>query len=134
RYLLRPGRGQWLAHILRFELGELVAVRLDGLGQLEQALAAVARRGVRPTSVESLARGGHCAVDVFFAALGHVRDDLAGGGVDDLLVSASGARRPPAVDEHLVTSQRRAHCFLPYEFKDAPRMSSPSSRCSSEIV
>src|SRR5438045_1132258 len=134
RDLLRPGRCERLADVLRLELGELVAVRLDRLGQLEQALAAVARRGVRPTSLESLAGSGHGAIDVLFAALWHVRDDLAGGGVDDLLIAASRTGRPPPVDEHLVTSQRRAHGFLPYGFKDAPRMSSPSSRCSSEIV
>src|SRR4029077_14699192 len=86
-------------------------------------------------------------VHVLGGALGHRRDDLAGGGIDDLLVVSAGAVGPFAADEQLVTLQRGAHWSLlagGYEFfglvtaatsaNAAPTMSRPSSSCSSGMV
>src|SRR4029077_3505151 len=101
-----------LAHVLRLQARELVAVVLDGLREPEHALAAVARRAVAPAIVEGLARGVDGLVHVCLRAPGHVGDDLAGRGVDDLLIAAARAWSPLAADVHLVASERRAHFSL----------------------
>ena len=112
RDLLGHGRRQRLADVLRLDPRELVATGFDRFGELQQPLAAVAGRAVRPDVVERLAGCGHRAVDVFLSPLRHVRDDLAGRGIDDLLDAVARARRPLATDENVMASQRRAHWVL----------------------
>src|SRR5260370_36094182 len=109
------------------------------LGELEQAFAPFARRGVEPHVVVCIARRSHCGVDVLFGSLGNLCDDLAGGRVDDLLVFASCAGPPLAADEHLPSLQRRAHFLLlagtrATSASAEPSMSRPSVSWSSGMV
>src|SRR5260370_8608856 len=100
------------------------------LGELEQALASFARRGVEPHIVVCIARRSHRGVDVLFGPLRNLCDDLAGGRVDDLLVLASCAGPPLPADEHLPSLQRRPHFLLlpappPTPATAHPTLSSP---------
>src|SRR5260370_483690 len=109
------------------------------LGELDQALASLARRGVEPHIVVCIARRSHRGVDVLFGPLRPLCDDLAGGRVDDLLVFASRAGPPLAADEHLPSLQRRAHFLLlagtsATSASAEPRMSRPSVSWSSGMV
>src|SRR5260370_14040489 len=109
------------------------------LGELDQAVAPFARRGVEPHIVVCIARRSHRGVDVLFGPLRHLCDDLAGGRVDDLLVFASRAGPPLAADEHLPSLQRRAHFLLlagtsAPSASPAPRMSRPSVSWSSGMA
>src|SRR5260370_39259350 len=109
------------------------------LGELEQALAPFARRGVEPNIVVCVARCSHRGVDVLFGPLRNLCDDLAGGRVDDLLVFASCARPPLAADEHLSSLQRRAHFLLLAGMRVTwasaePSRSRPSDSWSSGMV
>ena len=52
-------------------------------------------------------------VDVLCRSLGHLRDDLACGGVHDLLHVTARAVGPLTADEHLALAKSRAHVALP---------------------
>ena len=76
------GGRQRLAVVERLELGELVAVCLDQLGQAPDQGGALRRVDLRPGSLERLARRRGGAIDVLGARLRHLADRLARGGVD----------------------------------------------------
>src|SRR5260370_22403315 len=101
------------------------------LGELEQALAPFARRGVEPHVVICIARRPHGGVDVFFGPLRNLCDDLASGWGEHVLAFASRSSPPLAPDEDLPSLQPRAHFFLPSGARAAspiaePRMSTRS--------
>jgi hypothetical protein len=67
--------GPGLAVVDRFELGELVGIGLDQIGELHQDAFAPGRRDAAPAAVvEGGARGGDCAVDVLIGSVGDTRD------------------------------------------------------------
>src|SRR6202165_489882 len=139
RDLLRDGRGQRLADVLGLDASELLAVQRDDLGELEQAFAPLSWRGFVPDVVERVAGGGHGDIDVLFGSFRHLRDHLARGRIDDLLVLVPRARPPFASDVHLTALQCRAHLSLlagtaATSANAEPRMSSPSISCSSGMV
>ena len=91
-----------LAVVERLELGQLVDVLLDQVGELVHQPAAVAGVHLAPgAGVERLARGLDGQVDVGGVPLGDLGDDLLGGRVDRRERLAAGAVAPLAVDQHL---------------------------------
>src|SRR5206468_2858344 len=112
RDLVADGHSERLAHVLRLDARQLIAVLLDDRCELEQHLAPLARRAVGPDLVVRLARSLHRAVDVLRRALRHGRDDLTEGRVLDLLHLVACAVDPLAADEHLVASKRGLHMSL----------------------
>ncbi len=98
------GRRQRLAVVERLELGELLAVCLDQLGERVHQPGALGRRDLAQRAVERGARGGHRAVDVLGPRLGDLADRLGGrrvdrlerapvGGLDALAADQEGVRR-----------------------------------------
>jgi hypothetical protein len=83
-----------------FEIGDLLAVLLDRVSQLQQRIRARCRRRVRP-AVERAPRGLDGAVHVLLARQLHLGDLLAGGRVDDRQRRAVGGVDELAVDEVL---------------------------------
>ena len=74
-----------LAAVQRLERGEVVGLRLDAVGELEEQ-----RRSARPASCatissKALCRGGDGLVDLLGGGLGQRQDRLAGLRVEDLL-------------------------------------------------
>ena len=91
-----------LAVIERFELGQLVDVRFDQVGELVHQPPAVAGVHLAPgAGVERLSGRLDGQVDVGGVALGDVGDDLFGGRVDRLERLAALAVAPLAVDQQL---------------------------------
>ena len=69
-------RADGIAGLLGDDAGELLHPRLDGIGDLLQHAAALARDDAAPAG-EGLARGLHGAVDILGAAARNAGDDLA---------------------------------------------------------
>jgi hypothetical protein len=89
---------QRLARVARLELGDLVAVGLDRVGELEQRQRALAGRRVRPT-VERRPRGLDGAPDVFARRIRRLREGLAVGRVQYVGGAALSRSDGLAVDE-----------------------------------
>jgi hypothetical protein len=81
----RAGHALGLAHVDRLELGQLVGMRVDQVGDRVHGLLAHDRRQVAPAAVvERGARGGDGTVDVLVGRLDEARDHLARGGILDI--------------------------------------------------
>ncbi|MNP71411.1 hypothetical protein D3C76_1677960 [compost metagenome] len=78
---------QRLAAVQGFEAGEQVGVFFDGVGDIEQQVRALLRRGPRPAG-EGAVRGENSGFDLFGAGFGDVRQHFAGGRVEDRLDTA----------------------------------------------
>jgi hypothetical protein len=92
-----------LAAVPRLELGQLVGAVADDLRQLEEHASAVLRGYVLPRSfVERRARCFGGPVHVGRAGVRHSRDDLGGGGIDDVDRLVCLRRDELAVDVELV--------------------------------
>src|SRR6185295_16161594 len=104
-----------LAAVARLELGQLVRAVAHDLGELEQHAAAILRRRVLPRArVEGGAGGSHRGIDVLRVGVRGLRDDLGGGGVDD--VDGCAGRRVDvlAVDVKLIWFHgTRNHHYIP---------------------
>ena len=97
------GDGDGLAVVERFELGELVGVLLEEVGELPEELAAFGGAHGRPgTGVEGAAGGANGDVDVDVVSFGNLADLLAGSGVVDGEGLAGGGGDELSVDQHLV--------------------------------
>ena len=81
---LRLHRRDRLADVARLELGELLAVRLDRVGERVQEPRALVRRGLAPVAVERGAGCLDCAVDLRLARELRAAERLAGRGLDEL--------------------------------------------------
>ncbi len=90
-----------MAGVPGFERRELVAVRLDGVGELQQQPAAIGGRRRAPRG-ERRARGVDRAVDVDGLRLGHVGELRAVVRIEDLERRAVGRVDERAADEELV--------------------------------
>ena len=93
------GRGQRLAVVERLELGELLAVGLDQLGERVHEPGALRRRDLAQRALERRAGGGDGAVDVLGAGLGDGADRLAGRRVDRLEGAPVGGLGALAADQ-----------------------------------
>ena len=82
--LLARGERLDLPGVLGLEGDELLGVGLDRVGELQQRLLPVARRGAAPVALERLLGGGVGGVDVVGSADRCRRDDGSGGGVHDI--------------------------------------------------
>jgi hypothetical protein len=94
--------GDRLAVVEGLELGQLVLVLLDQVGEPVHQLAAIAGVHLAPGAivvVERLARGLDRQVDVLGAGFGHLGDDLLGRRVEGLECLAAEAIAPLAVDQ-----------------------------------
>src|SRR5438128_4990558 len=109
--LVREKQGARFPDVGGFEVGELDAVGVDRLRQLQQHLAPFLGNGLEPLRVR-LARGLDGAVDVGFRALRDLGDGFPGRGVDDRLALAAVAGHPLAADEHLAPLDCRCHPFI----------------------
>ena len=91
-----------LAVVERLEHGQFAGSFLDDPGDAEQVLAALLGRQHGPGALVGLAGGGHRTVHVGRARLGHLGQDLLGGGRDGLERAAVRAGRELPVDEEPV--------------------------------
>ena len=91
-----------LAVVERLEHGQFAGAFLDDPGDAEQVLAAFHGRQHGPDVFVGLAGGGHRAVHVGRAGLGHLGQDLLGGGRDGLERAAVRAGPELPVDEQPV--------------------------------
>ena len=98
----------WLADVLRLEPRELLGVLVDHVGELEQQLHPVLRSLVPPLA-PGLLRGVDRAFDILGRPARHLRDHLAGRGVEHLHRLARRRVDELAADEHLVLGHRHAH-------------------------
>ena len=90
-----------LAVVERLELRELLAVRLDEVGELPEHPAALRRRRARPGSaLERLPRGADGAIDVLLVAGGNLRERLFRRGIVGRECLAGRRFHPLAVDQH----------------------------------
>ena len=90
---------QSVAGLERDRARDLLGAGLQGLGDLEQRLAALARRHLAPFGI-GLGRGGDGALDVGRVAARHFGDRLALGGIFDGDSCAGSALDPLAADQH----------------------------------
>ncbi len=109
--LRRPGHGGKLRHHERhaivhaLERRQLVSVRLDLVGKLQQQVAAAGRRQVRPRSALECPAGGlDRRVDVIGIGSRSLREDFTGRRIDDVECLARLRRHETAVDEQPVRS------------------------------
>ena len=87
--------GDRLAVVERLELGQLVAVLLDQLGEPPHQLGAVAAAHAAPgPGLERRPGGRDRGIDVGGIALRHLRDDAAGSGIEGVEGLARLAHRP----------------------------------------
>jgi hypothetical protein len=98
RQLFARGQRAGLAGVLALDVDELVGPRLHGVGELQQRALPLRRRGVAPV-LERRRGGPHGAVDIGRAGHRRGREDLAGGGVNEVGVAAIGGRDCLPVDE-----------------------------------
>ncbi len=102
-----------LAVVERLELGQLVGVLLDRLGQTGQHARAIGRRCLRPrAALERSTSGAHGAIDVLAPALGDLGDGLRGRWVERLERAAVGGRRALAVDQQRLLARDELACRL----------------------
>ena len=97
-----------LADVAGLELGQLVGVLLDQVGQLQQELGAVLGRLRGPLRPGLLGRR-HGALDILLPAARHLGDHLTRGRVEHLHRLARRRLDPLAADEVLVLGHRHAH-------------------------
>jgi hypothetical protein len=110
--LLARGERLDLPGVLGLEGDELVGTGLDGVGDLEQGLLALARRRAPPLG-EGRVGGGVRRVDVGLPAHRSGRDDRSGRGVDDVGGGIGTSVGVLAGDE-VAQGARTAHvCLLP---------------------
>ncbi|MNK74712.1 hypothetical protein D3C87_942320 [compost metagenome] len=102
RQIVLTRQVQRLAAVQRFEAGEVVGVFFHGVGDLEQQVRTLLRRGARPL--------GKCAVggedggfDLLGAGFGDVREDFAGGRIENRLDKTFPG------DQFAVNQQRGTH-------------------------
>ena len=103
---LRLDRRDRLADVPRFEVGELLAVRDDRVGERVEQPGALVRRGLRPRPFERRAGGVDSAVDVDLVPHRHTRERLSARGLAELAKLAGGRLRELAGDEEPVLRAR----------------------------
>ena len=91
-----------LADVAHLELGQLLAVGDERVGERVQQARALGRRRPAPVALERGARGLDGSVDVGLGAHRDLGQRLAGRGLDELLQLAAGGLRRLAVDEEQV--------------------------------
>ena len=121
RHLVARGR-QRLADVLGLELGQLLGVFVEQVGELEQDLRALRGRRLEPFG-QSLLRRLDGAVGVLLRAAGDLGDRLAGCRVQHLHRLAGGRVDPLTADDVFVVRDRHAHECPPSltAFKPTPR-------------
>ena len=107
RDLLARGEGMRLAGVLSLEAHEVISALLDGVGQFEQGLLALAGGRAAPFGKGGVS-GGIRRIDVFGHAHGRGGDDRARGRVDDVLSFLPTGLDELAVDE-VAQGARCAH-------------------------
>ena len=100
-------RGDRLADVARLELGQLVAVRLERVGERVQKAGALVCRGLPPVAVERGAGGLDRAVDLGLARELRGSEGLARGRLDQ--VAGGRALDDLAVDEEPELVRRDGH-------------------------
>jgi len=88
-----------LADVARLELGELLAVRDDGVGERVEEARALVRRRLPPRAVQGFAGRGDRAVDVLLARHRNTGERFAGRRFDELPQLARGRLGRLAADE-----------------------------------
>ena len=121
---LRLHRRDRLADVARLELRELVAVRLDRVGERVQEARALVRRGLAPVAVERGARSRDRAVDLGLAGELRRSEGLARRRLDEL--ARLGALDGLAVDEEA----ELAGCGDAHEPDDTAASPSAAARSS----
>lgn len=76
------GQVQGFAAVQGFEAGEQVGLFFDGVGNVQQQVRALLRRGPRPTGERTMGREDR-GFDLLGAGFGDVRQHLAGGRIED---------------------------------------------------
>ncbi len=97
--LVVEGRGQGLAGIVRFELGELRALGFDAIGQPQQKRRAVLGNGLCPAGCGGLG-GRHRRIDLSLTGLGDFGDASSGCGIQNLFDRAF-TRNQRSIDQEL---------------------------------
>ena len=98
-----------LADVARLELGQLLAVGDERVGEGVQEARALVRRGLAPVAVEGAAGGVYRAVDVLLVRLGHAGERRAGRRLGEVAVLARGRLGELAADEEPVLAGRDRH-------------------------
>ncbi len=107
--------GDRLADIYGLEPCQLVAVGVDGVGQLQEHAGALFRGRVEPDVIESLLRRGDGAVDVLLVCDRDLGDHVPGGGIDVVLGLALGRVDPLATyEQRSVLLELLIHCRAPF--------------------
>ena len=131
RHLL-GGQRVRLADVDRLERGELLDVVVDDVGHGQEQLLAAAGRRVAERDPGG-ARGGDRALDVGARPLGHARDDLARGRVEDVAGRAVDAVDQLAADQVAELADRGGAHFTPPRRRSGgpcgPRRPSARRRC-----
>ena len=94
------GAGDRGTHVERVEHVKIVEPALDVVGNREHQCLSIEWLELAPRALERSAGGGNRAIDVFRAALGQLRDDLPGCGVDAVERAARQRLDPLAADQH----------------------------------
>jgi len=90
---------QGLAAVQRFQAGEVVGLFFNGVGNPQQDVRALLRRGPRPTGKGAMS-GEDGAFDLLAAGFGDLGENFTAGRVDDRLA------KPLALDQLAVDQQR----------------------------
>jgi len=103
-----------LAHVQRFQQGQLIGVRLHQRGQRQQHALAMGGAGLRPVAcVERAARRGHCTLDVLRITVGHRTQYAPVDRADAIKARAAGGIHVAAIDERLRRNRHAAAQGLP---------------------
>jgi hypothetical protein len=105
-----PG-GVWrnrLARIQALEFDQFVGVLPDLICESQQHVAALAGANLPPGALEGCAGGANRSLDIRRVTLGDPGDELLGGRIHRIEVSARGGRYAPAMDQQIL----RLDCSL----------------------
>lgn len=93
------GHTKSLAIIERLNSSDKIQVLLDQIGELNQQLASVLWCLLSPGSLECLAGGSYCNIDILLGGLGDGADNFLSSGVDGLESLSVDTLNPFVVDE-----------------------------------
>ncbi|MNX60665.1 hypothetical protein D3C86_915750 [compost metagenome] len=95
--------GQGFAVVAHFQFRQRLLATFQFIGQRFQPLRTFGAAGLAPAIVEGTTGRTHGMVDILFSARGHPVEDLFGGRIDHVQITAQVRADPFAVDVELIT-------------------------------